>query len=95
MSDVDWLRSESVFVLCGAVLDIKEAHFSESNFYIELVCRRHMIIRRPEGAGWYDLVLLKNNIEEGADSEEEQWVTGSESESDMDDSDTEDGQNDF
>ena len=29
LSDVDWLRSESVFVLCGAVLDIKEAHFSE------------------------------------------------------------------
>ena len=26
MSDIDWLRSESVFVLCGAVLDIKEAH---------------------------------------------------------------------
>ena len=79
----------------GAVLDIKETLFSESDFYIELVCRGYMIIRRPEGAGWYDLVLLKNNIEEGADSEEEQWVTGSESESDTDDSDTEDGQDDF
>ena len=54
-----------------------------------------MIIRRPEGAGWYNLVLLKSNIEEGADSEEEQWVTGSESESDTDESDTEDGQDDF
>ena len=58
-------------------------------------CRGYMIIRRPEGAGWYDLVLLKNNIEEGADSEEEQWVTGSESESDTDDSDLEDGQDNF
>ena len=55
----------------------------------------HMIVRRPEGAGWYNLVLLKNNIEEGADSEEEQWVTGSESESDTDESDTEDGQDDY
>ena len=62
---------------------------------IELVCRRRMITRRPEGAGWYNLVLLKSNIEEGADSEEEQWVTGSESESDTDESDTEDGQDDF
>ena len=53
-----------------------------------------MITRRPEGAGWYNLVLLKNNIEEGADSEEEQWVTGSESESDTDDSDTEESQSD-
>ena len=55
-----------------------------------------MLVRRPEGAGWYDLVLLRNNIEEGADSEEELWVTGSESESDTDtdESDTEDGQDD-
>ena len=52
----------------------------------------YMFVRRPEGAGWYDLVLLRNNIEEGADSEEELWVTGSESESDTDESDTEDGQ---
>ena len=54
-----------------------------------------MIVRRPEGAGWYNLALLRSNIEEGADSEEEQWVTGSESESDTDESDTEDGQDDF
>ena len=54
----------------------------------------YMFVRRPEGAGWYDLVLLRNNIEEGADSEEELWVTGSESESDTDESDTEDGQGD-
>ena len=60
-----------------------------------VLCGGHMIVRRPKGAGWYNLVLLKNNIEEGADSEEEQWVTGSESESDTDDSDTEDGQDDF
>ena len=72
-------------------------------FFVErfLISRRRtsaslfMIIRRPEGAGWYNLVLLKSNIEEGADSEEEQWVTGSESESDTDESDTEDGQDDF
>ena len=54
----------------------------------------YMFVRRPEGAGWYDLVLLRNNIEEGADSEEELWVTGSETESDTDESDTEDGQGD-
>ena len=54
-----------------------------------------MRVRRPEGTGWYNLVLLKNNIEEGADSEEEQWVTGSESESDTDESDIEDGQDDY
>ena len=41
--------------------------------------------------------LLRIYIEEGADSEEEQWVTGSETESDTDESDTdesEDGQDD-
>ena len=41
--------------------------------------------------------LLRSYIEEGADSEEEQWVTGSEAESDTDESDTdesEDGQDD-
>ena len=56
-----------------------------------------MRVRSPEGAGWYNLVLLRSNIEEGADSEEEQWVTGSEAESDTDESDTdesEDGQDD-
>ena len=51
--------------------------------------------RRPEEAGWYNLVLLKSNIEEGADSEEEQWVTDSESESDTDSSDREDSQLEF
>ena len=50
--------------------------------------------RRPEGVGWYDFVCLRNNIEEGLDSEEEQWVTGSESESDTSESDIEDGQDD-
>ena len=47
-----------------------------------------MRVRSPEGAGWYNLVLLRSNIEEGADSEEEQWVTESdtvESEDDQDD----------
>ena len=38
--------------------------------------------RRPEGVSWYDFVVLRSNIEEGLDSEEEQWVTDSGSESD-------------
>ena len=54
-----------------------------------------MIVRRPKEAGWYNLVLLKINLEEGADSEEEQWVTDSESESDTDSSDTEESQSDW
>ena len=52
-----------------------------------------MRVRSPERAGWYNLELLRSYIEEGADSEEEQWVT----ESDTDESDTdesEDGQDD-
>ena len=56
-----------------------------------------MRVRSPEGAGWYDLELLRIYIEEGADSEEEQWVTASKTESDTDESDTdesEDGQDD-
>ena len=53
-----------------------------------------MFWRRPEGAGWYDWVLLRNNIEEGADSEEELWVTESESDTDTEESDIGDGQDD-
>ena len=54
----------------------------------------YMFVRRPEGAGWYDLVALRNNIEEGVDSEEELWVTESESDTDTDESDIGDGQGD-
>ena len=67
---------------------------------VERVCvfiSGRMRVRSPEGAGWYDLELLRIYIEEGADSEEEQWVTASETESDTDESDTdesEDGQGD-
>ena len=55
-----------------------------------------MRVRSPEGAGWYDLELLRVYIEEGADSEEEQWVTASETESDneSDTDESEDGQGD-
>ena len=42
----------------------------------------YMRDRRPEGVSWYDFVVLRSNIEEGLDSEEEQWVTDSGSESD-------------
>ena len=54
----------------------------------------HMLVRKPEGAGWYDLVSLRKNIEEGVDSEEELWVTESESDTETDESDTGDGQDD-
>ena len=44
--------------------------------------------RRPEGVSWYDFVVLRINVEEGLDSEEEQWVTESESESDTSESES-------
>ena len=53
-----------------------------------------MFWRRPEGAGWYDWVLLRSHLEEGADSEEELWVTESESDTDTEESDIGDGQDD-
>ena len=53
-----------------------------------------MFVKRPEGAGWYDLVALRNNIEEGVDSEEELWVTESESDTDTEELDIGDGQDD-
>ena len=52
-----------------------------------------MFWRRPEGAGWYDWVLLRSQLEEGADSEEELWVTD-ESDTDTEESDIGDGQDD-
>ena len=53
-----------------------------------------MFWRRPEGASWYDWVLLRSHLEEGADSEEELWVTESESDTDTEESDIGDGQDD-
>ena len=52
-----------------------------------------MFWRRPEGAGWYDWVLLRSQLEEGADSEEELWVTD-ESDTDSEESDSGDGEDD-
>ena len=48
----------------------------------------YMRERRPEGVSWYDFVVLRTNVEEGLDSEEEQWVTDSESESDASESES-------
>ena len=52
-----------------------------------------MYWRRPEGAGWYDWTLLRSQLEEGADSEEELWVTD-ESDTDSEESDIGDGKDD-
>ena len=56
------------------------------------ICRvstsSYMRERRPEGVSWYDFVVLRTNVEEGLDSEEEQWVTDSESESDTSESES-------
>ena len=52
-----------------------------------------MYWRRPEGAGWYDWTLLRSQLEEGADSEEELWVTD-ESDTDSEESDIGDGEDD-
>ena len=61
---------------------------------VVIPCGGCMFVRRPERAGWYDWVSLRSNIEEGADSEEELWVTESESDSETDESDIGDGQED-
>ena len=60
---------------------------------VEVLCGGCMFWRRPEGAGWYDWVLLRSQLEEGADSEEELWVTD-ESDTDTEESDIGDGQDD-
>ena len=52
-----------------------------------------MYWRRPEGAGWYYWTLLRSQLEEGADSEEELWVTD-ESDTDSEESDIGDGEDD-
>ena len=45
-----------------------------------------MFLRRPERIGWYLWAVLRSQLEEGADSEEEVWVT--------DESDTEEEESD-
>ena len=52
-----------------------------------------MFLRRPERAGWYLWTVLRSQLEEGADSEEELWVTD-ESDTDSEESDTGDGEDD-
>ena len=46
-----------------------------------------MFLRRPERIGWYLWAVLRSQLEEGADSEEELWVT--------DESSTEEEESDF
>ena len=70
-------------------------------------CRVFMFLRRPERIGWYLWAVLRSQLEEGADSEEELWVTDEssteEEESDSgefeeelftDESDSEEGESD-
>ena len=46
-----------------------------------------MFLRKPERIGWYLWAVLRSQLEEGADSEEELWVT--------DESSTEEEESDF
>ena len=50
-----------------------------------------MFLRRPERAGWYLWTVLRSQLEEGADSEEELWVTD-ESDTEEEESDSGDGE---
>ena len=34
-----------------------------------------MFLRKPERTGWYLWAVLRSQLEEGADSEEEVWIT--------------------
>ena len=52
-----------------------------------------MYWRRPERAGWYYWTVLRSQLEEGADSEEELWVTD-ESDTEAEESDSGDGEDD-
>ena len=47
----------------------------------------------PERAGWYLWTVLRSQLEEGADSEEELWVTD-ESDTEAEESDSGDGEDD-
>ena len=93
MVDVTLVRGTVVvwFLIKEQCPGIKEAPLS--------VCRvstsSYMRERRPEGVSWYDFVVLRTNIEEGLDSEEEQWVTGSESESDTSESESDTSESDL
>ena len=44
-----------------------------------------MFLRRPERIGWYLWAVLRSQLEEGVDSEEELWITD---ESDTEESDS-------
>ena len=50
-----------------------------------------MFLRRPEKVGWYLWTVLRSQLEEGADSEEELWVTD-ESDTETEESDSGDGE---
>ena len=50
-----------------------------------------MFLRRPERIGWYLWTVLRSQLEEGADSEEELWVTD-ESDTEEEESDSGDGE---
>ena len=52
-----------------------------------------MFLRRPETVGWYLWTLLRSQLEEGADSEEELWVTD-ESDTEAEESDSGDDETD-
>ena len=89
-----------MFLIKEQSVGIKEAPESVSFSFLETIvvsvvvpCGGCMFWRRPEGAGWYDWVLLRSQLEEGADSEEELWVTD-ESDTDTEESDIGDGQDD-
>ena len=56
-------------------------------------CGGCMFLRRPEKAGWYLWTVLRSQLEEGADSEEELWVTD-ESDTEAEESDSGDDEAD-
>ena len=62
-------------------------------FWCLQCCGVCMYWRRPERAGWYYWTVLRSQLEEGADSEEELWVTD-ESDTEAEESDSGDGEDD-
>ena len=79
---VVWCRQSSgVYSLVGQV------------FWCLQCCGVCMFLRRPERAGWYLWTVLRSQLEEGADSEEELWVTD-ESDTEAEESDSGDGEDD-
>ena len=77
---VVWCRQSSgVYSLVGQV------------FWCLQCCGVCMFLRRPEKVGWYLWTVLRSQLEEGADSEEELWVTD-ESDTETEESDSGDGE---